>query len=460
MDIQQTRLLSHTAKLTGARFRAVISERDRIVMPRNAAAFAEGIEEHRAVELQMPRSREWTRVTSGEQLLRLVETAWDTGYQAAQALLPPVAGAAMLLSDAGGQIRNLLLQCPDLHFAQTIAPVWSQLAEHTSPETQLTVAVPAGATGDSARDYLNEHVARPEKLQFLTVEGGEHWLSQWSRDSVLPLRTAQGEEMLGVPNRLHWASANRNPEGETMDTVVPYLLAQQGRTQKVSPLPWISLDGGNVVNNGSTAFVGEDSLHNTGKLLEETGCEQPAQEVLCHVLGKPVVVLPQMTFHIDLACTPLGEKTMLVADPALGQKLLQAVPVAEQAALEREMARAANLPEESLLAGYLAQPIDPQSFNQAAEQLRQEGYQVVRVPFLGAPAYDQPVLSYNNVLVEEYGDRKQVFLPQYGCGPLDRAARRCYEELGYTVVPVDMAEISRKQGALRCSALPISRDLT
>ena len=428
-------------------------------MPRKPADFADGLVEGRNVQIQMPRSQQWTRVTSPEQLRKLVETAWDTGYSAAQVLLPPLAGAATLLSDSGGKMRNLLLQCPDVHFARAIAPVWNQLAQHTAPEARLTVAVPAGAGGASASQYLLEHVGESDKLQFVTVENGEHWLSQWSRDSVLPLRSAQGEEMLGVPNRTNWASANRNPEGETMDTVVPYLLAQEGKTQKVSPLPWISLDGGNVVNNRTTAFIGEDSLRDTGKLLKATGSEQAPEEMLSQVLGKAVVAVPQMTFHIDLACTPLGDKTMLVADPNLGLRLLQAVPEERRETLDKSMAQAADLPDESLLSGYLAQELDDTLFEQAAEQLGQQGYEVVRVPFLGAPSYDQPVLSYNNVLVEEYEGVKQVFLPQYGCEPLDQAARTTYEGLGYTVVPVEMAQISRKQGALRCSALPISRSL-
>gem|GEM_PF-6118643 len=460
MKLNEASLLSHTAKLTGARFRSVISERDRIIMPRDASDFATGLEQHRQVEVRMPCQQEWTRVTSPEQLRALVDTAWTIGYQVSQSLLPPAVGATTLVSDACGQIRNLLVQCPNLHFAQDIAPVWDQLASHTAAQAHLTVAIPQGAMGDSVRDYLNQKIEHADKLEYLEVPEGEHWLSQWSRDSILPLRTAQGEEMLGVPNRTYWSSANRSPEGDTMDTAVAFLMAQEGRTQQASPLPWISLDGGNVVNNADTAFVGQDSIRNTSRLLQKHGMaegQEAAQPMLSQVLGKEVVVLPQMTFHIDLSCTPLGEKTMLVADPTWGKRLLQAVPAAQREQLDQTMARAADLEGQSILPGYLEQEADSSQFEQAVAQLEGLGYEVLRLPYLGAPGHDRPVLSYNNVLVEEYADVKQVFLPQYGCQPLDQAARHCYEQLGYSVVRVDMAVISRKQGALRCSALPTSR---
>ena len=452
MQINQNRLLSDAAKLTGARFRRVFSAEDHMYFSMKPADFAQDLGTGRKLEIQMAGGRDWTPVTSSEQLRKLVDTAWGTGYQVGQSLMPPLAGAGTLLSDSGGRIQNLLLQCPSPNFARDLAPVWNQLAEHTAPQTHLMVAVPEGTCGDEAREVLENSIEHKEKLQFVTVPRGEHWLTQWSRDSIL----ARQDGLL-VPNRQNWSSANNNPEGETADTTVAYLLAQEGKTRQASPLPWVSLDGGNVVNNSRTAFIGEDSLKNTTNLLKEHGMEDQALSVLTNVLGKEVMVLPQMTFHVDLSVTPLGEKTMLVADPALGRRLLEAVPPDQRKALDKAMIEAADLRQDSILDGYL-QEVDSSEFEQAATQLQEAGYQVVRVPFLSAPVRGQPNLSYNNVLVEEYDGVKQVFLPQYGCPPLDQAARQTYEELGYSVVPVDMAKLSCQMGALRCSALPIARD--
>jgi hypothetical protein len=452
VKINQNRLLSDAAKLTGARFRRVLSAEDHMVFPLKPADFAEGLEAGRKLEICLPGREAWTPVTSSAQLRQLLETAWGSGYQVAQALLPPTAGAGRLLSDAGGRIQNLLLQCPGPNFAEDMAPVWNQLAAHTAGETRLIVAVPEGKRGDEARQLLEQSIEHKEKLQFVAVPGGDHWLTQWSRDSILAR-----EDGLLVPNRTNWSSANNNPEGETADTTVAFLLAQAGKTRQASPLPWISLDGGNVVNNARTAFIGEDSLKNTAALLKQHGMEDQALAVLGDVLGKEVMVLPQMTFHVDLSVTPLGEKTVLVADPALGRRLLQALPENQRPDLDQAMVKAAGLREDSILQGYM-QELDSAEFEQAATQLQGAGYQVARLPFLPAPVRGQPSLSYNNVLVEEYAGVKQVFLPQYGCPPLDQAARQTYEQLGYSVVPVDMAKLSCQMGALRCSALPIARD--
>lgn len=458
MKVKETLLLSHTAKLAGARFRRVISEE--MKLPRAAADFAESLEEGRNVEIYLPESSRWTPVTSPQHLRKLMETAWTTGYQLSQGLLPPVAGGTLLLSDAGGRIQDILLQCPSAGLAEKLAPVWDQLARHTSDQTTLSIAVPAGPSGDEIRKLLTESIEAKQKLRFLAVAEGQYLLSQWSRDSTLALQTPEGGQVLGVPNRRHWSTANNNPEGVTMDTAVAYLMARTGQSEAARPLPWISLDGGNVVSNHRTAFVGADSLRDTENLLKEYGSEQPSVSTLQAVLGKEVVVLPQMTFHIDLACTPVGEEVVLVADPAWGRKLLEAVPVDQRASLGQSMARAAGLEGEELLGRYLENPVPATAFDETAEQLKDLGYQVIRVPYLPAPQRDQPILSYNNVLIEEYADVKQVFLPQYGCPPLDQAARKIYEELGYTVVPVEMAEISRKQGALRCSALPTEREFS
>ena len=438
MEIQS---LAQVAKLSGARFRSVISEEDSMYVPEAPDGFARDLERGGKVEVRLPKSPEWTRVTNPEQLQKMVEDAWTVDCQLAQSLIPGPAG--LLLSDSSGEIRRLLLQCPSQGFAETIGPVWNTLATHTDELAKLSIAIPSGSDGERIRARLQQSIERSDKIQFVEVQDGG-LLSQWSRDSVLPM----ADGLLAVPNRRYWAGGS--PEGETSDVAVPYLLAEQNGNASVRPIPWISLDGGNVVSNQTTAFVGQHSVDDTAALLKERGLD--ALEALRSCLGKEVVVLPQATFHVDLSCTPLGEKTMVVADPGLGLELLQSLSPEERSRINEEMGRAAALDGEALIDSYLSDNKSCEAFDEMASKLAAQGYDVVRVPYLAAER-NQPVLSYNNVLV----DGNQVFLPQYGCEPLDRQARESYERLGYAVVTVPMARISRKMGSLRCSALPTER---
>lgn len=101
-------------------------------------------------------------------------------------------------------------------------------------------------------------------------------------------------------------------------------------------------------------------------------------------------------------------------------------------------------------------------------QLRAQGFNIIELPYeefrigLGSPGQ----CSYNNVLLEEYGGTKKVYLPQYcarsaeekswGVSPQllrqhNDQARGAYERCGYSCVPIEVSlGLAKHRGSLNC----------
>ena len=65
---------------------------------------------------------------------------------------------------------------------------------------------------------------------------------------------------------------------------------------------------------------------------------------------------------------------------------------------------------------------------------------------------DDWMITYNNVLIDRRDEFDVVYMPVYHVPELDRAAARVYRDLGFEVRLVDVSEIFRMGGALRCVA--------
>lgn len=83
------------------------------------------------------------------------------------------------------------------------------------------------------------------------------------------------------------------------------------------------------------------------------------------------------------------------------------------------------------------------AMDEAARELEQAGYRVVRIPYLPNGLFDgdnrndgvQGIsYNYSNVLVEVYGDVKKVYCPELGFKQLDEAAAAAYASVGFKVI--------------------------
>ncbi|MBI2264965.1 MAG: hypothetical protein HYU64_07310, partial [Armatimonadetes bacterium] len=101
-------------------------------------------------------------------------------------------------------------------------------------------------------------------------------------------------------------------------------------------------------------------------------------------------------------------------------------------------------------------------FDMYAQTLQNEGYQVLRVPH-AEPGPFSSYISYNNCLMEQFKredgtEVKRVFLPQYGVQRLDTMATETWQSIGFEVIPMPLASLAARWGALRCISQWLDRD--
>jgi hypothetical protein len=96
-------------------------------------------------------------------------------------------------------------------------------------------------------------------------------------------------------------------------------------------------------------------------------------------------------------------------------------------------------------------------FDAVAAQCAAAGYKIVRIPVV--PALDgRTYLTYVNVLLDQQGGRRLVYLPFYrGAETLNAAARTVWASLGYEIRPVDCTTAYRHFGCLHCLVNVLSR---
>jgi hypothetical protein len=148
--------------------------------------------------------------------------------------------------------------------------------------------------------------------------------------------------------------------------------------------------------------------------------------------------------HVGMYMMPIGNRTVLVGDPALAAKLLADSP--EEAAAVAEF-----FPDQP---DFGAAP----AFNAVAETCAAAGYRVVRIPVV--PGSDgRTYLTFVNSIQDERGGRKIVYMPEYGiASSLNRAARAVWTDLGYEVRAVPCESCARNFGTLHCLVNVLQRD--
>ncbi|MBI3619177.1 hypothetical protein HY213_04070 [Candidatus Peregrinibacteria bacterium] len=226
----------------------------------------------------------------------------------------------------------------------------------------------------------------------------------------------------------------------------PNLVPMEGTDVRQSDLHF---QGGNMRATENFLFIGSDDIRNTFNKGEQDwrngAVEWPEMtdaQIQMTVaafereFGKKVIVIGdrrerrQGIFHIDMCVTPLDDKTVLVAQSLNGN--------------------------------------DKEFLDATAKQLSDQGFSVVRIPYLRTTAF----ITYNNALIERYknpdgSQAKKIYLPQYYAGSrqspvyslngeidlqrLNERAVEVYKSQGFEVVPIDVsARIIRLKGSINC----------
>ncbi|MCD6451531.1 MAG: hypothetical protein J7L64_04110 [Acidobacteria bacterium] len=162
--------------------------------------------------------------------------------------------------------------------------------------------------------------------------------------------------------------------------------------------------------------------------------------------------------HID----ERGKRVIFIADARLGAKVIERMTEEERRAIERKLPKilaqegltACDIPvtaeqiakrfkwdKKKLLDLSLKRALEvAPRLDKAAKRMEELGYRVVRIPYLpnGLCTKREYGISFNysNVLTEVYGNRKRVYMPEYGFPQMDDAAAEAYRNCGFEVVRI------------------------
>ena len=427
------------------------------------------------------------------------EVAW--GSQPGGALFG-VGG--QLLADSEGKIKHIALQLGNVEFDRPLPEetrgallgMYGQLMEHLSPEAHFTVAIADARGEQDVRKLAQDKGIAPERLHIVDAQC-DKGMSIWIRDSMLPVSADDGHTTLLIQDRTYWPGPDDAKVAPMIDAAHPQIDSH--------PHPALRIDGGNVLTNHNLTLVGSDSVKHTRDRLQElakdpqtlqqmhsyyesrTGetvstnrasfdkmWEKLPEVVFKTEFERPIFVIgkddpntpakeEQPAFHIDMAVTPMGDKKWLVGDPGMAIEVFNKLSPEERTEVNRAMAAQAGLPADADLIGKLIEVNGSSehqaNFDNVAKELEGQGFEIERIPSLIGlrTTWSLPYLTYNNCMIETYGDTKKVFLPTYGCAPLDKMATETYERNGFEVVPLELSAVSKLEGAIRCSSYALER---
>jgi hypothetical protein len=161
-------------------------------------------------------------------------------------------------------------------------------------------------------------------------------------------------------------------------------------------------------------------------------------EQLSAILQRKIVLLREAPdHHAGMYMMALGNRTVLVGDPAAAQGLLP----------ELAQGRAAELCPDG---GPDFSPATIARFDAVARQCQAAGYRVVRIPIV--PGRDgRTYLTYLNAILDKRAGRRIVYMPVFACADaLNHAAEQVWTSLGYEVRPVNCDACYPHFGSLRC----------
>lgn len=354
-------------------------------------------------------------------------------------------GPLRVLDNTRGQLRALRLQWPaerDPRARQAHESMFSDLLTKTDPSVRFEVI----AESDGVRDLqaLLDRLEVPQgrvRIHSLSLRSNSQelvqGLSMWSRDSSLTLTAADGHEILLLPHSFRddgQVDAYLNRVIIQSSGAAPAFLHSRAPEIEVRRSS-LDFEGGDIIANGRHVLISGATIADNAKRLNESQ-EQVVARFEAEMGRQVIVISPEPDFHLDLGISFLDDHTATVADPNLALTLLEGNHTGELDLMRRETA------EKGLAEKYEA----------AAQRLTQAGYRVLRVPNLAGKSLSSPYLTYQNVLLENYGQTKRVYMPVYGIEATDSYARQLYEREGFEVIDISAALAStRLGGAIRCA---------
>ena len=343
-----------------------------------------------------------------------------------QRSLPP---GGPILSECNGHLRQVVMHY-EPGAREIVAPVYRDFLRALAPDTQVCVVCPDRAAYD---EFL---AVTHSSHRGLTPIIAGHPVTAWARDRWVALAPAPkgGATTLWSPRGE--AGAEVWPARAGDERVGKDIATALGKTVR-AVRSGLYFDGGDFLADSETAFVMPRMVPRN--LQQTVATREELLSILARELKRRVILLNAAPdHHAGMFMASVGGRRMLVGDPSL----------AKQAIGEDRM----DLP-----GGPDFSAATQGLFDAVAAQCAAAGYEVVRVPVV--PACDgRTYLTYVNVIMDEVAGQRIVYLPLYrGVEPLNQAARKVWERLGYQVRAVDCTSTYRHFGCLHCLVNVVSR---
>jgi hypothetical protein len=359
-----------------------------------------------------------------------VLSLYDVGGRAGA---PP---AGPLLSECDGALRRLVIQYA-AGADDAVMPTYRGFLRQLPPGVEVCVVSPSEDEFRALVDGVG-----PVECRLTPVIVG-HPITSWARDRWLALTPPGGGPTTLLHSRAEDGAAvwpAREGDQRIADDLAA-ALAPDVRARQSG----LYFDGGDVDADGETAFVRPNVLLRNVQRTVATRDELIA--AMSRLLGRRVVLLDGAPdHHVGMYLMPVGNRTVLVGDPRLAERVLAESPE-ESAAVASFLPGGPDFSESSVA-----------SFEAAAQRCRDAGYRVVRIPTV--PGRDgRTYLTYVNGIIDQRDGRRTFFMPQYSfAGRLNQAATAVWNELGYEVRPVECDGCARCFGTLHCLVNVLRRD--
>ena len=345
-----------------------------------------------------------------------------------------------ILSECDGHLRELVLQYEPAA-KPIVAPVYRDFLRALDRDVAVHLVCPDRAAFDGFLAAVG-----PVPCSVTPILTG-HPMTAWSRDRWVAL----------TPAATRGATTLWSPRGEAGEEIWPARAGDERISRDIAAAlaPFVHarrsglyFDGGDFLADRETVFVMPRVLQHN--LQQTVRSRAEFVGLLSHELKRRIILLDEAPdHHAGMFMASVGGKTMLVGDPSLARDLIAAEMAQPGPAATNEFM--------SLPGGPDFTPPTQHLFDSVAAQCAEAGYRIVRIPVV--PAQDgRTYLTYVNVLMDQQGSRRLVYLPFYrGVERLNAAARSVWEGLGYEIRPVDCTAAYQHFGCLHCLVNVLTR---
>ncbi|MGD0387859.1 MAG: hypothetical protein ABSC42_02795 [Tepidisphaeraceae bacterium] len=337
-----------------------------------------------------------------------------------------------ILSECDGRIRSIAIQY--VRGADFALPVYRQFLGQLPADVTVYAVCPDRQSFEELQSRLGTESswkASPPRRLRAVVTG--HPMTAWSRDRWISLRAGRRDSTVILVASRGEDGGQIWPQRQGDQRIAEDLARVIGRRAIHSGLYF---DGGDFLADSRSVFIAPGAI--ARNIQHTCGDEGELSEILRRQLGLcPVLLKDAPDHHAGMFMMAAGDGRVVVGDPKLANGLLTPM---------------------ELPGGPDFSDSTQRRFDSVAAAATAAGYRVTRIPCV--PSYDgKTYVTFVNGIIDQRDGRRTIYMPVYqGQAPLNAAAQRVWENLGYRVVPIDVTSTFRYFGTLHCLVNVIEKD--